>query len=414
MDITLSNHTGPPPTLYPPILHGLKTKKTFLNNEKVVVPGGRNMEYFRDTDTIDEALKKAADVAIKDVLGVKEGEKVLIITNPPGDAKKISEALYDSCLDAGADPALIFQPVKTQLDFAEPSVIGALRMNPDVAISISHQKLGKDPFAMKEPIVVGEKRYNHVFNYLLGEKKMRSFWSPTITVPMFVETVPIDYKQLRDDCERVKKVLDWADEVHITAPSGTDITIGVKNREAMKDDGNFTFPGAGGNLPAGEVFISPALGTSHGVIAYDGSISSDRGEIIIREPIICEVADNHVVSIKGGEEAARLSETIKRAEQKPFEMAKEGQITQKDAEEYSRNARNLGELGIGLNRKARIVGNMLEDEKVYGTCHIAIGSNYDEDAEALIHLDGLIKNPTIVAIKGREERKIMVDGKLVV
>ena len=63
---------------------------------------------------------------------------------------------------------------------------------------------------------------------------------------------------------------------------------------------------------------------------------------------------------------------------------------------YARNARNIGELGIGLNPSANITGNMLEDEKAFHTCHFAIGQNYDGDAPALIHFDGVVRNPTIV------------------
>jgi leucyl aminopeptidase (aminopeptidase T) len=56
---------------------------------------------------------------------------------------------------------------------------------------------------------------------------------------------------------------------------------------------------------------------------------------------------------------------------------------------------------------------MLEDEKVYGTCHFAVGSNYDGDAESLIHLDGLVKRPTIVAVSGSgKETMVMTDGRL--
>ena len=39
---------------------------------------------------------------------------------------------------------------------------------------------------------------------------------------------------------------------------------------------------------------------------------------------------------------------------------------------------------------------MLEDEKAFKTCHFAIGQNYDGDAPSLIHLDGVVRNPTIV------------------
>ena len=56
---------------------------------------------------------------------------------------------------------------------------------------------------------------------------------------------------------------------------------------------------------------------------------------------------------------------------------------------------------------------MLEDEKVYGTCHIAIGSNYDDDAKSLIHLDGLIKNPDItVKFEDKSVKNIMKDGEV--
>jgi leucyl aminopeptidase (aminopeptidase T) len=41
---------------------------------------------------------------------------------------------------------------------------------------------------------------------------------------------------------------------------------------------------------------------------------------------------------------------------------------------------------------------MLEDEKAFHSCHFAIGSNYDNDAEAMIHLDCLVRNPTIRVI----------------
>jgi leucyl aminopeptidase (aminopeptidase T) len=57
---------------------------------------------------------------------------------------------------------------------------------------------------------------------------------------------------------------------------------------------------------------------------------------------------------------------------------------------------------------------MLEDEKAFNTCHFAIGQNYDEDAPSLIHLDGLVKNPTIIALMpDGSERVIERNGALV-
>ncbi|UCE74760.1 MAG: aminopeptidase [Methanomassiliicoccales archaeon] len=368
---------------------------------------------FNNNLKIEEELKKAASVAINEVLGTQKDEKILIITNPEKDVQSISMALYDAALDAGALPVLIFQPVKTQLDFAEESVISAIKSNPDIILSISRHKLGKDKWALKDPYKVGDKEYDNTFTYLLGEKKMRSFWSPSVTARMFAETVPIDYTELREICKKIKDELDLAIEVHITAPSGTDIVIGLAKREAKADDGNFKEMGRGGNLPCGEVFISPELGTSHGTIGFDGSITVEGGEVIIKTPIMAEVENGFVTKITGKDEADELKGTIKKAESTVREFVSAGKIPKEMETSYIQNARNLGELGIGLNKNAKIVGNMLEDEKVYGTCHIAIGSNYDEDAKSLIHLDGLIKEPTIsVKYEDGGQKTIIENGQV--
>ncbi len=363
---------------------------------------------------LPKGLLEAARVSMEEVIGLQKDEKVLIVTNPGNDVFRISKALYDASAALEGIPTLIVQPVKTQLDFANGEVLGALRTDPDVLISISQEKLGKDIAAIKDPIKIGDSSYDHYFNYLLGEKKARSFWSPSVTEDMFIRTVPIDYSGLRNDCSRLKEVMDRGDIVHIDAPSGTNIDIGIKGREGRSDDGDFKNPGSGGNLPAGEMFISPELGSSRGRIVFDGSIASDRGIILIADPIECDVEENMVTCIFGGDEAKELRDTISRAKETTQRFVDEGKIKAEDLDQYRKNTSNLGELGIGLNRKASIIGNMLEDEKVYGTCHIAIGSNYDNDARSLIHLDGLIKAPTLTVMGNGSEEIIMKNGELVI
>ena len=68
-------------------------------------------------------------------------------------------------------------------------------------------------------------------------------------------------------------------------------------------------------------------------------------------------------------------------------------------------ARNLAELGIGTNDKARVTGVILEDEKIYGTVHIALGSNdtFGGTVAAGIHVDGIITHP-----------ELLLDGKAIV
>jgi len=363
---------------------------------------------------ISNRLKKAAKAAAADVLALKKGEKVLIVTNPEPDVHTISLAVYQAAVERGAVPTLAVQPVKSQLDFAEPSVMGALREEPDVTISISHNKLGKDAQALKTPYKDGDKKFDHVFNYLLRMKRTRSFWSPSVTLDMFERTVPIDYQWLRKTAKGLKRVLDQADSVRVEAPGGTNLTIGVKGRTALSDDGDFRKGGTGGNLPSGEVFISPELGKSTGTIAFDGSIATVGDALVIEKPIICKVERGFVTDVVGDAGARTLLKSLDAGGRMARDFVKEKKITAAQGKVYERNARNLGELGIGLNKKARVVGNILEDEKVFGTCHIAIGSNYDDDAPALIHLDGIINKPTITAIYPSDrERVIMERGKLI-
>ena len=371
---------------------------------------------FEKPGGFEPELKKAADVAVGEVLQIRKDEKVLIVSNPIGDVAHISMALYDFVLEYGGRPVLAYQERKTQLDFAEPGILGALRAIPDVLMLISDSKLGKDRQGIEKPYTAGGKSFDHIFRCLLwGSRQLRSFWSPGTTMDMFCRTLPIDYARLKKESSSVKRVLDGAASVRIRTEMGTDLEIGLRNRSAMTDDGNFNKPGKGGNLPAGETFISPELGSSNGKIVIDGCIAIRGGVVVIETPVELEVEGGFVTGIKGEREADRLRETIAEAEENARRFEKEGMLTEGKGEIYAKNARNLGELGIGLNHKARITGNMLEDEKVYGTCHIAVGHNYDEDAPSLIHLDGVIKKPGIIAFtEDGTPVELMEEGLLLV
>lgn len=380
--------------------------------KKVVKKGWRKLPKAKA-----EKLAHAAETAIKKVMRVRKEERVLIITNPEEDVLTISGALYEAAEKCGADPNVIVQPTRAPLDLASEAVIHALRSEPEVIISISANKLGKDPFGLVKPYrFKGYKEtWSHIFNALLGACRSRAFWSPSVTLDAFIRTVPIDYTLLRRNAAKVKKALDKADRVRITAPGGTDLEIGVKNRVATSDDGAFWQFGTGGNLPAGETYISPANYDGEGVIVFDGSMSlaDGSGAFVPDKPVKAVIEKGCIVKLSGGAGARRFEKSLALGEMFAEDMKGQGGWPLKKVKSYIKNARHMGELGIGLNPAARITGRMLEDEKIMGTCHIAIGSNYDNDAEAFIHLDCLVKRPTITAImpNGRE-KPIMKQGKI--
>lgn len=344
-----------------------------------------------------QTVAQAARVVVTDVLALKKGEQFLIITNPGKDVSRISRALYEAALEAGAEATIVVQSEKTQLDFANRAALAAFGSEPAACASVSSNKMGKDEKASRDPYTGKDgRKIDHVFHFQMDERKtLRSIWTPGITVDMFRRTAGIDYQLLQRRCAAIMNALTGAEAVRVTSPGGTDILVPISGRAPMSDDGNFTSGGSGGNIPAGEVFISPLPGKSEGVIVFDGSLSLNSGDLIVKKPVRVVYEQGFITSISGGKEAELLEASIEEGERKAFEFEAAGTLGKGEGESYAKNARGLGELGIGLNPAARIKGNMLEDEKAFHTCHFAIGKNYDNDAEAMIHLDCLVRNPTI-------------------
>lgn len=373
-------------------------------------------------DDVLAGVKSSARCVVREVCRIRPGERVLIVTNRVlrgglAEAEIISQALHDECEASGAQAVTIVQPPKTSLDAADSAVIAALKTGPDVFFSISANKLGKDAEAIQKPYVAPDgSAHDHIFDFLLhGKRTMRAVWTPGITLDMFARTVAIDYELLDARCRSLCRKYDGAESVRVTAPGGTDIVVPVGGRSALVDDGRFGEAGSGGNIPAGEVFVSPVVGNGFdfgcsGRIVFDGSITVNDGDILLESPVYAEVRGGFVQEITGGTEAEKLLRTITAAEDSTVRLEAQGKLPAGKGETYRRNARNIGELGIGLNPAARITGNMLEDEKAFKTCHFAIGANYDGDAPALIHLDGVVRDPTITISRKDGSRLTVMEG----
>ncbi|MBD3262861.1 leucyl aminopeptidase [Candidatus Woesearchaeota archaeon] len=372
-----------------------------------------------------DLVAESASIALKKVVALKPNETVLIITNPRKDLLKISKALADVAKEVGAKPLkldkivpknkikysgfIVVQPKKTSKDFMEPYVLKALKKIPNVLISVPISKIGKDKEGIKKEYRGKKKKYNNFFSYLMFEGKSKGFWMPGITLPMWRRAIDIDYNELEKEIGKLMKVINKADRAHITTKKGTNLWIRLKGRKAFADGMRDKRTG-GGNMPCGEVFISPVVGSTKGILIIDGTIPLRTGETIncSLQPIKIIFKDGYISSVSKNKTGKKLLASIKWAEKEPYKLFKD----KKKADKYAKNARHLGELGIGLNPKAILSGKVLEDEKVKETCHFAIGANYDEDAKALIHLDGIVKKPTIeLHIKGKK-KIILKNGKL--
>ncbi len=260
---------------------------------------------------------------------------------------------------------------------------------------------GQDPYGTTIGYIGrdGKKYESLIFKQSWGDRRMRGFFSALTTADLIERLVPIDYAALWAQAATLKDVLDRGTEVHVTSPAGTDVTVSIAGRKAIPDDGNLTMPGKMANLPCGETFVSPAIGGTSGTLVFDGSVTLLDRSIIPQIPIRVTFKDGYVTDVIGGPEAGDLLNAIEKGEQ----MARARGLSVEE-----KNARHLGEMGIGLNPKARPTDNLMEAEKAWKTMHFAIGANFDNDAPALIHQDCLVLNPSMWV----DGRQIMKDGDL--
>jgi len=192
-----------------------------------------------------------------------------------------------------------------------------------------------------------------------------------------------DWESLAAEMDRLKTILDRGDEVHIDAP-GTDLTLSIAGRTAVNSAASVAYDSH--NLPSGEVFTAPA--DAEGEVTFDVPMTV-RGTRLRDVHLVFEDGDVVEHAAAAGEETlAALLET--------------------DA-----GARRLGELGVGMNRGIdRYTDNILFDEKMAETIHLALGRAYDAclpEGEAgndsAIHVDLIAETS--------DEATLSVDGEVI-
>ena len=346
------------------------------------------LEFLKSEGLYREAekAKKHLDRVLTDSLDAKT-EKVLIITDKGIENRRIAPILgagyYLAAKESGLEPQLILQSIKTTAEPADPQVDDAIFSLGEKSIIIMpvSNKLGETPQVGKS------------FRGFMNKKQHRFITAPSLgsvetdKLHYFLNAINIDYDALHKKQKPIKDLLDNAKEIRVTSPGGSDFTVNIKGMTSISNDGNYKTPCCGGNLPTGEVYLPPAKEGVDGTIVVDVSSRNKESTVVLREPIILEVKKSRVLSIEGGKGAHLLDESLSWGESNA---------------KYPERIRLIGEFGIGMNPNAKIIGAMIIDEKVIGTAHVAIGSNYwfGGDIRTIVHYDQVFKDP-----------KIWIDGK---
>ena len=317
-----------------------------------------------------DALHEAALIAARDCMGIQNHETVLVVSDAL--TRKIGQALFDVSHDLCREVFMLEMLPRSVNGEEPPELVTEAMQRVDVVIaplstSITHTNARR--LACAEGARVGT--------------------MPGITEDIMVRTMRADYHKIARLTHQVRDILSAGKTVRVTSPAGTDLTLPIDGINAIASTGLILERGSFGNLPSGEAYLMPQEGKAEGVLVVDGSMAGVG--LITDEPIRITIVNGKAEKIEGGKEAALLEETVERI----------GPL-----------ARNIAEFGVGTNDMAKVTGKILEDEKVKGTIHVALGNNISMGGTVNVpfHVDGVVLKPTVYV----GDVLLLKDGKLLV
>lgn len=301
---------------------------------------------------------------LKDCLALAGGELLAVVADD--DKRELAESVYEAGKRLGAEAMLLVMQPRSKSGEEPPAPVAEAMAKADVAVCITTHSMTHTA-ARKQAAAAGT----------------RVATMPGITDDMFSHgAITADYAQVKALTEQVAALLSAGSRVRVEK-DGLALSFSIDGREGILSTGLYLNPGESGNLPSGEAYIAPLEGTADGQIKVDGSIA---GIGALDSPMVLTVEQGRLVAAEG-EHGAKLLDML---------GAGDGRL--------------LGEFGIGTNNKARITGVVLEDEKVYGTIHVAFGSNntFGGVVAAGVHIDAVVMKPDVYI----DDKLIMQAGEL--
>lgn len=355
---------------------------------------------------MDERIRRHADILVDHSVDVSSGDDV-VITLPPV-AEELGTSIYERLGEIGANPVTIYcgelllgtdEAGRAFLRSVDPEALGPpahmkqLFAESDVGIHVlgwTNREEYRD--VPPETIANFWRAYAPVFEasfFAIPEACLTQFPTPAGAQLADMSTdeyrdfawdaILVDWKVQREYQLPLVEELDSASEVHIVSGGETDIRVSVDGMNAVSEHGEI-------NLPGGEVYTAPVVDSVEGEVLFDEPLRFAGREV---RDIYLEFDGGEVVSHGATKNEEFLTTLL----------------------DVDAGSRRLGELGVGMNRGIdRFTNNVLFDEKIHGTVHLALGNAYTacvpadrERNQSAIHID--------MIVDVRSDSFIEVDGK---
>ncbi len=296
-------------------------------------------------------LDRAVQTVIRRCLNIQPDEDVVVVVDEP--LQDLGEKLRTAAQQSGADAVLTVMSPRATDGSEPPAPVAEALAACDVFIAPASRSLSH---------TLARKR--------ASEGGARGATMPHVTADMLARLMSIDFDRLRSRSHAVADLLDKGTEAHVTCPRGTDLRLDLRGRQGIADDGDLTERGAFGNLPCGEGFIAPAGGEGTMYARSIAAIGLTSGH-----PAKLTVENGHLTAA----------------------TSPEGEQLLGILREHGDAGTNLAELGVGTNDRATLTGNVLEDEKILGSVHVAFGASIaiGGTVSVPIHLDCVVTEASL-------------------
>ena len=301
-------------------------------------------------------LGKATKILCEDLFKLKPGETFVITADTESD-KRVVDATARAAFACDAKPMVIYN--------ASPLGVGKVAdpMLPVEALTAALLKADAWVEFNNEWLL-----YSTPYDIAMKEnKKLRHLCLVGMSVDMMVRNIGrVDYPNLEKFMKLVIKKTLAAKHIRITTPAGTDVEF--KNEPGRKltlELGYADTPGS--HMMAGQIGWSPNFESINGTIVFDGSLVPPIVGIL-KEPVRLTAKRGEIVEVDGGKEAVEYEKWIKSFNHP--QMLK------------------LAHVCYAFNPGARLTGDILEDERVWGATEWGIGN------VGAIYVPGAISGPS--------------------
>jgi len=319
------------------------------------------------TGLYEYEIGKAADILCRELFKLKSGETFAITADTESDARVV-EAVARAAFAVGAKPMVIWLASPLGVGKAADPMLPVKALSAALKESDAWVEFNNQWLLYSTPYEIATRE----------NKNLRYLCLVGMNADMMTRCLGrVDYPNLKVFEETITDMTKKARHMKLTTPAGTNVEFdNDPTRPMICEVGYADTPGS--HMLSGQIGWSPTFETINGIIAFDGSIVPPIG--IVKEPVKLHVERGKIVRIEGGKDAVDYEAWL-RSFNDP-------------------NMFNMAHVCYGFNPGAKLTGNILEDERVWGCTEWGVGYvgpmlAPPKGIPAASHSDGICLNTSV-------------------